>query len=77
MKKKPRSHIEIVDDFLDKSGAKLCNCAECGVVLMSIQSRLDLACNTQARSLLKHLPAGVAGKVNQRPYCRSCLLLWR
>lgn len=77
MTKKPKSHIDQVDEFLDKVGAKLCNCAECGTVLLSIESKLELHCNSEARSLQKHLPAGVAGKVNQRPYCTTCLQLWR
>lgn len=77
MKAKPKSHIEIVDEFLDEVGAKLCNCAECGTTLLSVQSKLDLACNTKARSLQKHLPRGVAGRVNQRPYCSTCIQLWR
>lgn len=78
MPKKVKKHLNVeIDEFLDEVDAKLCNCAECGKVMLSIKSKLDLACSETYRRLQKHMPAAVAGKVNQRPYCQSCLLLWR
>ena len=63
----------VVEDWLERHGCLLCNCAECGAELLSIRSKIATSAASGIDKVKKHLPPPVYGKINNRPYCRKCL----
>jgi len=60
--------------FLEESNCRLCNCAECGIELLSAVSRMKYFL-TKPKGV--EFPPAVAGRAKDRPYCSKCLPNWR
>lgn len=58
---------------MDYDDLKMCNCAECGRLLLGSVHRMWR--NTLTLKQQDSYPPLVSGRINGRPYCRACLYL--
>lgn len=66
------SELILIDGYELPPSTRVCNCCECGVLLLAVRQP-DWA----ALSRVKHLPSTVDSWVMKRPYCAYCITCTR